>query len=291
MTRSRLPIIVGTDGSPGATAAVDWAAHEAALRHLPLVVLTVIEPNWVAVTPGVPAVPTPTVGGRPGYVDDAVTRVTRAWPELVVTAQHVAGHPASAMLTASGEASMVVVGARGRSRVAEVLLGSVSRHVSAQAHCPAVVVHGTADRSTGPVAVGVDGSKASYAALRAAADEASCRGSRLLMVHAWQDLNPTGYGIYLPPPDLARELQAGAEQLAAQMVDEIGADYPDLEVDMRVIQAHPASALLQAAQTAQLVVVGAHGRGHFLGMRQGSVTAALVHGAACPVMVVPPPTG
>ena len=39
MTRSTLPIIVGTDGSPGATAAVDWAAHEAVLRRLPLVVL------------------------------------------------------------------------------------------------------------------------------------------------------------------------------------------------------------------------------------------------------------
>ena len=35
MTRSTLPIIVGTDGSPGATAAVDWAAREAVLRRLP----------------------------------------------------------------------------------------------------------------------------------------------------------------------------------------------------------------------------------------------------------------
>ncbi len=290
MTRSTPPIIVGTDGSQGATAAVDWAAHEAVLRRLPLVVLAVVEPNWVAVTPGVPAVPTPTVGGRPGYVDDAVDRVTRAWPAIVVTGQHAAGHPASVMVTASADASMVVVGARGRSRVAEVLLGSVSRHVSAHAHCPAVVVHEAADRPGASVAVGVDGSKASSAALRAAADEASCRGSRLLVVQAWQDLNPTGYGIYLAPPEVARDLQAGAEQLAAQMVGEIAADHPDLEVDMRVIQAHPASALLTAAETAQLVVVGTHGRGHFPGMRQGSVTAAVVHGATCPVMVVPPPT-
>ncbi len=290
MTRSTQPIIVGTDGSSGASVAVSWAAQEAALRRLPLVVLAVVEPDWVAVTQGVSAVPTPTAGGRPLYADEAVARVTRDWPTIAATARHVAGHPASAMLSASAEASMVVVGARGRSLVAEVLLGSVSRHVSAHAHCPTVVVHETAVRSGSPVVVGVDGSTASQAALRAAADEAACRGTRLLVVHAFQDLKPTGYGIYLAPPEVARHLQAAAEQVAARMVSEIAPDFPDLEVDMRVIQAHPTSTLLRAAQGAQLVVVGSHGRGHFPGMRQGSVTAAVVHGASCPVMVVPPPT-
>ncbi|MGE3812552.1 MAG: universal stress protein, partial [Candidatus Nanopelagicales bacterium] len=254
MTRSNLPIIVGTDGSAGASAAVGWAAQEAALRGLPLVVLAVVEPDWVAVTPGVTAVPTPTAGGRPTYVDDSVSRVTHDWPAVAVTARHVAGHAASAIITASAEASLVVVGARGRSLVAEVLLGSVSRHVSAHAHCPVVVVHEAADRPGAPVAVGVDGSRASHAALRAAAAEAACRGARLLVVHAWQDLNPTGYGIYLAPPELARELRAAAEQLTARMVGEIAPDFPDLEVDMRVIEAHATSALVQAANSAQLLV-------------------------------------
>ncbi|MGE0818185.1 MAG: universal stress protein [Candidatus Nanopelagicales bacterium] len=291
MTRSALPIIVGTDGSPGARVAVDWAGQEAALRGAELEVLAVTEPDWVALSPGVSAVPTPAAGGRPTYLDEAVEVLARRWPEVAVTARHVAGHASSSIIAASEQASLVVVGARGRTLVAELLLGSVSRHVTAHAHCPTVVVHETGDRSRSPVAVGVDGSKASHAALAAAADEALMRGVRLLVVHAWQDLNPTGYGIYLAPPDLARDLQEAGEQLTARMVEEIAPDFPGLEIDMRVVQAHATSALVQAAQGAQLVVVGSHGRGHFPGMRQGSVTTSVVHNAPCPVLVVPPVSG
>ena len=281
-------IVVGTDGSSGAESAIDWAAAEAARRSSPLVVLSVGEPDWVALRPEIAAVPTPTATPMPEHVPPSVARVQERWPALQAESQHVAGHPASVLIEASRTADLIVVGARGRSLVAEVLLGSVSRHVSAQAHCPVVVVHGTAPRPTRPVVVGIDGSAASDAALRAAAREAELLGTGLLVVHAWRDQTYTGYGVYVAPLDITRELQEGAETATAKQVERaLAPDYADLDVVMRVVQSHPVTALVRASHEAQLVVVGAHGRGRFPGMAQGSVTAGVVHGAGCPVMVMP----
>ena len=57
-----------------------------------------------------------------------------------VTAMLVEGAPASVLCTAGQEADLLVVGARGRSRVGALLLGSVSRRVVAHASCPVLVV-------------------------------------------------------------------------------------------------------------------------------------------------------
>ena len=188
---------------------------------------------------------------------------------------------------ASRDATMLVVGARGRTRVAEVLLGSVSRHVSAHAQCPVAVVHEIHDGSTWPVAVGIDGSTASQRALRLAATEASLRHVALLVVHAWRDELYTGYGVYTTPVDITRELRQAADDLAAHEIATIAEEFPDLDLLVRVTQSHPVSALVQASHEAQLVVVGAHGRGFFPGMHQGSVAGGVVHRASTPVIVVP----
>jgi nucleotide-binding universal stress UspA family protein len=290
MSRQDLPIIVGTDGSTGATAAIDWAAREAGLRHCPLAIAHASAPDLVALRSGVAAVPPPSATGRPAYVEDAVLRVADEHPGLDVSALDLAGGASAALIGASRDATMLVVGARGRTRVAEVLLGSVSRHVSAHAHCPVAVVHELHDGSTWPVAVGIDGSTASQHALRLAATEASMRHVALLVVHAWRDEVYTGYGVYTTPVDLTRELQQAAEALASNEIAPLAEQFPDLEVIVRVTQSHPVTALVQASHEAQLMVVGAHGRGFFPGMGQGSVAGGVVHSASTPVIVVPVPS-
>lgn len=287
MSRQNLPIIVGTDGSTGATAAIDWAADEAVRRHCPLAIAHAGAPDLVALRSGVAAVPPPAATGRPAYVEDAVLRVADEHPGLDVSALDLAGGASAALIGASRDATMLVVGARGRTRVAEVLLGSVSRHVSAHAQCPVAVVHEIHDGSTWPVAVGIDGSTASQRALRLAATEASLRHVALLVVHAWRDELYTGYGVYTTPVDITRELRQAADDLAAHEIATIAEEFPDLDLLVRVTQSHPVSALVQASHEAQLVVVGAHGRGFFPGMHQGSVAGGVVHRASTPVIVVP----
>jgi nucleotide-binding universal stress UspA family protein len=60
--------------------------------------------------------------------------------ESVMT-RTVLGHPVQALVDASGDADLLVVGRRGHGGFAGMLLGSVSGQVSAYAQCPTVIVH------------------------------------------------------------------------------------------------------------------------------------------------------
>jgi nucleotide-binding universal stress UspA family protein len=64
--------------------------------------------------------------------------------------------------------------------------------------------------------------------------------------------------------------------------------YPDVRVRPIVALNRPVHQLLERSQTAQLTVVGSHGRGGFAGMLLGSVSLAVAESAHMPVLVVRP---
>ena len=100
--------------------------------------------------------------GAPGQVpEDAVARVRRLVPGLVLTAELSQRAGAAALVEASRTADTVVLGARGRGHLAIALLGSVSSSVAVQAQCPVVVVKDGEDpaRPRDAVVVGVDASE------------------------------------------------------------------------------------------------------------------------------------
>jgi nucleotide-binding universal stress UspA family protein len=64
--------------------------------------------------------------------------------------------------------------------------------------------------------------------------------------------------------------------------------FPDVDVRTHVIQGRPADVLVDASESAELVVVGSRGRGGFRGLLLGSVSRGVLHRAHCPVAVIRP---
>jgi nucleotide-binding universal stress UspA family protein len=106
---------------------------------------------------------------------------------LDVQTSMVHAHPAAALIEASRNADTVVVGSRGLGAVKELLIGSISMQVAVYALSPVVVVREviTQDGTPGGVVVGVDGSELSVEATGFAFEQASQRGLKLTVLHAW----------------------------------------------------------------------------------------------------------
>jgi nucleotide-binding universal stress UspA family protein len=287
-TVKRYGIVAGVDGSAASDAAVFWAAREAAMRNAPLTLVHMVK----TFVPTFPQIPTPS-GVAEWQEDDgrkvleqAVKIAEDAVPtdRISIAGEVKVSPPVPTLVEMSKEAEMVVVGSNGRGAAARVLLGSVSSGVVRSASCPVAVIRAEAsytprsDRA--PVLVGIDCSPASELALAVAFDEASFRGVELTALHAWSDI-----AVYqLPWLDWKDE----AERSLAEYLAGWQERYPDVKVNRLLALDHPGRALIEESESAQLVVVGSHGRGGVTGMLMGSVSNAVVHSVHTPVIVARP---
>ncbi|WP_347568514.1 universal stress protein [Kitasatospora aureofaciens] len=132
------------------------------------------------------------------------------------------------------------------------------------------------------IVVGIDGSEPSKAALRWAVGQAALTGAVVHAVAAWE--YPSLYGWFAPMVDEGFE-QAAHRTLTAEVDDVIGPERP-VAVRESLVLGHAAQVLLEAAEDADLLVLGSRGRGTFARTLLGSVsTRCAVHGA-CPVVIV-----
>jgi nucleotide-binding universal stress UspA family protein len=138
------------------------------------------------------------------------------------------------------------------------------------------------------IVVGVDGSENSHNALKWAVSEAELRSAHILIVHAWME--PAVVAIGETVTSAVVEFGAFEEAARQTMHDALQAvDMKSLAggVDHRVVGGTPAKAVLDAAEGADLIVVGSRGRGGFTGLMLGSVSQQVAHHATCPVVIVP----
>jgi len=138
-------IIVGVDGSGHSQQALEWAAHEAALRKTSLTVLTIRQAiaGWTGVPVVYPLTGGPTledVRHQAQVEADKVLEGIGDQRPAGVTVHAVDGFPADELLRAAEEAEMIVVGSRGVGGFARLVMGSVSTQVTHHAKCPVVVI-------------------------------------------------------------------------------------------------------------------------------------------------------
>ncbi|MFE7240169.1 universal stress protein [Streptomyces sp. NPDC057580] len=284
-----LPIVVGVDGSEPSMRAVDWAADEAALRgaSLRLVYASLwerYEGTSLAQDLGKPE-------EQVTAEDIAATAARRAHsrrPDVKVTTDVLPEEPEYALVRESRTATAMVLGSRGRSSLAEALLGSVGVTVAGHAYCPVIVLRGSHDNRvrTGArrIVLGVGEKPADAAAVRFAVEEAQRRGVPLEAVRAWRcpAHETTDHPLKAGEPARLHKERA-VEELEAALQDVPA----DVEVHRRTVEGHARRVLLDASADAGLLVVGARRReGHF-GLQLGGVAHAVLHHSACPVAVVP----
>lgn len=284
----RYGIVVGVDGSAASNFAVCWAACDAAMRHIPLTLVHMV--NAAAMWPQVPmsaeAVVWQEDDGR-RTLEEAVQiaeDATKTYRRIEISSELRHSPPVPTLAEMSEEAEIVVVGSYGRGAVARVLLGSVSSGLVRRASCPVAVIRDEDPLMPhplqAPVLVGIDGSPASELAVAIAFDEASRRGVDLTALHAWSDV-----AMFEGPWP---EWESEAERVLAEYLAGWKERYPDVTVHRVITIDHPGRNLIAESESAQLVVVGSHGRGGLTGMLLGSVGNAVVHSVRVPVIMARP---
>jgi nucleotide-binding universal stress UspA family protein len=138
-------IIVGIDGSGHSRRALEWAINEAAIRHVPLTVLTVeqaVAGFWGAPVayPGDADLTDHARKMAQEEVDVALAKLPAEARPPEVSVRAVLGLPAEELLGISRDATMIVVGSRGAGGFKKLLLGSVSTTVAHHARCPVVII-------------------------------------------------------------------------------------------------------------------------------------------------------
>ncbi len=288
------PWVVGVDGSEAARTALRWAVAHAPGRATSLRVLSA----WQA------PVFTPAVYGGPVGIPvdldhfeqtaqaeieqvaaDVRDQLAHDEIDLPVDGVSVQGGASSALLDASAQAALLVVGTRGRGGFSRLLLGSTSSQCATHAEVPTVVVHdgweGDPLRTT---LVGLDGSPNSLTALDWALRFAE-PGSTVEVMWVW-DTTPLAVGadeFFFPDAGEA------AERRFHHLIDNTLArcDTSGVTVERAFRRGRPREDLAMAAEEADLVVVGARGHGAVGAALLGSVSSWLLHRLQRPLVVVP----
>ena len=137
-------IIVGVDGSGHSQRALEWAMHEAAVRHLPLTVLTVHEAvrgyySGMAVYPDDPARTEEARAAAEAETEKVLAGLDGPRPESV-TVKAVHRFVVDELINAGKDADMLVVGSRGAGGFTQLMMGSVASQVAHHAYCPVLIV-------------------------------------------------------------------------------------------------------------------------------------------------------
>ncbi len=195
------------------------------------------------------------------------------------------GSPAQLVLDSATNlsADLVVVGVRGRSRLSEAVLGSVSHRVLMHGSCPTLIVRGAA-RKVQRVLIAIEERNDADRIVKWLTEHPLTDPVELRVVHAIIPI-----GVNDPYDALGTSTWwEGAERYAEELVKSTAGKLlnPRYTVSTKVAQGNPAAVIEQEAKDMDLVVVTSHGRKGISRFLLGSVSHAVVHHVSCPILVL-----
>ncbi len=272
-------ILVGTDGSPGATVAVRWAAHLAVGLGAEVVLASAFELEPFDLDGHLVDSPEGVAEAVAGRWADPLAAAGVPFETVVLVG------PAADALREHAEdhdIDLVVVGSRGRGGFAGLMLGSVADHLAHHTDRPLAVVPGEADpRLPVRIVLGSDASQGAEAATAWLAPVAAELRVPVTAVHvsmlepdAFPETDPRNPAVMLRGPWTAALAEWGVKADVEQRTSE-----------------HVAPALAEVAHDldASVIVIGTRMGHQPLHPRIGGVTMQLVHRATDLVIVVVPP--
>lgn len=290
-------IAVATDFSPHAEVAFTRALALAIARQAELVIISADTSIELMATTPEPELAVATLARLRTDVETEEQRLLAALVErasaagVAVRAVRALGDPVDLVVNTAREAGaeLIVVGSHGRTGIRRFLLGSKAERIVSHAHTSVLVARGEGDAPFTRVVVASDFGDLSAHAL-AQAQHLSAPGAAVTVVHAWH--YPAGAWSLAALGERTHATEALEDALTdpprargeALVADEAAAGRA---VHFRLVQGAPAEVVtdLAAAEHADLVVVGTHGRRGLRRLVLGSVAAATVRHAPCSVLV------
>ncbi len=274
-------IMVGLDGSAASTAALRWSATLAAATDAELVGLHAFRHPYAEVP----------VSEHERMLAERAEIIDQGWLRPAVDSgarvrsQIIEGDPRRVLPAAArdGDVDLLVLGRTGQGVGPGFLhLGSVVEHLAHDAPVPLAVIPSDATEVTRQIVLGLDGSPAAKAATTWCRETASAVGAQVVAVVVREPI------LEWTPSWDEQNWRRDAEHDLANWTANMTAAGVDVEL-APTENLHPVDGLLGVAaeRAADLLVIGTHGAGGFLGIRFGGVAMKTLHHAKIPLVMVP----
>ena len=288
-------ILLATDFSGPAGRAEEYAVSFAAKWDAHVTVMTVLE-----FPPGLdPEYPVNQhyLTQRMSEATDQLADVKQRWSRrgIAATTRIATGIPSEEIHKAAQaeDSDLIIVGTRGKTGLAHVLLGSTAERLIRTAPCPVLAVR--LEESSGHrgavldrLLVPIDGSDCSLDALEYDAVVAKLAKASIDVLHV---LEPVSYGLDFTFESAQQRVQA--RERLTKKVDELCAalSASGLTVKGHVVGGLPSDSILSQAEglSSDVIVMGTHGRRGLSHALAGSVTEAVLRRAQCPILTVRSP--
>jgi nucleotide-binding universal stress UspA family protein len=282
------PIVVAVDGSMHNKSAIAWAAQEAEQSKRELTVLMVTEKAVWNTTPfrGEVSEPFDVARHATNVVEKVVAGLATTHPGLIVRASVRGDDVIPGLLTEAERAEMVVVGQRGLGAFQRMMVGSTSIALAGRSTSPTIVVPDRWEPTTpavGSVLVGIDPHRSNESTLEFGFKRAHELRVPLVALYVWNTHPALVLGA-----DEQKRWGHDAQAMVETQVVPFRQKFPDVEALAAQRHAAPALGVLDAADHAQLTVLGRRSSGSSpLGFGFGSVGRAVLHYTDGPVAIVP----